>query len=85
MMIRELQHLESVDLLLTKSLVLRKRISSPMIGLCPDLGTMLLLKSKLLTKQLTRKKLKQGEDWEEWKLAEWQHLDMYYNKKCLVN
>ena len=43
--------------------------------------TGILPKSKQPVKRLTRKKLKQQSDWDEWKLSEWQQLDQYYQQK----
>jgi deoxyuridine 5'-triphosphate nucleotidohydrolase len=41
----------------------------------------ILPKSKIKTKRLTRKKLKGSDDWDTWKLAEWQQLDQYLEQK----
>jgi dUTP pyrophosphatase len=41
----------------------------------------ILPKSKVRGRRLTRKKLKQSKEWEQWKLAEWQQLDQYYGQQ----
>jgi dUTP pyrophosphatase len=41
----------------------------------------ILPKSKIKSKRLTRKKLKQTKEWDKWKLAEWLQLDQYYGQK----
>jgi dUTP pyrophosphatase len=43
--------------------------------------TGILPKSKIQSKWLTRRKVKQSKEWETWKLAEWQQLDQYYGQK----
>lgn len=41
----------------------------------------ILPKSKIKSKRLTRRKLKQTKEWDRWKLAEWLQLDQYYGQK----
>jgi hypothetical protein len=41
----------------------------------------ILPKSKIKSKQLTLKKLKQTKEWDKWKLVEWLQLDQYYGQK----
>jgi deoxyuridine 5'-triphosphate nucleotidohydrolase len=43
--------------------------------------TGILPKSKIRGSKLTRKKLKNGKDWDKWKLSEWKQLDQYYGQK----
>jgi deoxyuridine 5'-triphosphate nucleotidohydrolase len=56
-------------------------VSTPLIQQLSSAIKGILPKSKQPTKRLTRWKLKDGPDWEIWKMAEWQQLDMYYNQK----